>query len=187
MRGHIVKRYEDSYSIVLNLGTDPATGKRKQQWLTVKGTKKDAEKKLAELLHQLDTGIFTKPGKTTLADYLEQWLIDCCCPNLSTLTAQGYEYMVKKYLIPSLGQIPLTQLRPEHIQHFYTEKLSNGRADHKGGLSARTVRYMHVTLHKALKNALKMGMISRNPADAVEVPKQKNREMQIMNLIFISF
>jgi len=89
--------------------------------------------------------------------------------------------MVKKYLIPSLGQLPLTQLRPEHIQRFYAEKLAKGRADGSGGLSSRTVRYMHVTLHKALKNAVKMGIIIRNPADAVEVPKQKSREMQIMN------
>lgn len=181
MRGHIVKRYKDSYNIVIELGTDPATGKRKQQWITVKGTKKEAEKKLSKLLHQLDTGNFTRPGKTSLADYLEQWLKDCCLPNLTIITAQGYEYMVKKYLIPSLGQIPLTKLRPEHLQRFYAEKLSNGRADGKGGLSSRTVRYMHVTLHKALKNAVKMGMIFHNPADAVEVPKQKSREMQIMN------
>ena len=46
MRGHIVKRYEDSYSIVLNLGTDPATGKRKQQWLTVKGKEKKLKRNL---------------------------------------------------------------------------------------------------------------------------------------------
>jgi integrase len=89
--------------------------------------------------------------------------------------------MVKKYLIPSLGQIPLTRLRPEHLQRFYADKLSSGRADGKGGLSARTVRYMHVTLHKALKNAVRIGIIIRNPADAVEVPRQKGREMRIMN------
>jgi len=76
MRGHIIKRYEDSYNIVLNLGTDPATGKRKQQWITVKGTKKEAEKRLADMLHQLDTGTFMKPSKTTLAEYLERWLKD---------------------------------------------------------------------------------------------------------------
>jgi len=39
MRGHIVKRYKNSYTVVLNLGIDPTTGKRKQQWLSVKGTK----------------------------------------------------------------------------------------------------------------------------------------------------
>lgn len=51
MRGHIVKRHKNSYTIVLNLGTDPTAGKKKQQWVSVKGTKKEAEKRLAELLH----------------------------------------------------------------------------------------------------------------------------------------
>ena len=44
MRGHIIKRYKNSYTIVLNLGVDPWTGKRKQQWVSVRGTKKDYAK-----------------------------------------------------------------------------------------------------------------------------------------------
>ncbi len=74
MRGHIIKRGKDSYTIVLNLGTDSQSGKRKQQWLSIKGTKKEAEKRLSDLLHQLDNGTFIKPGKTTLAEYLDKWL-----------------------------------------------------------------------------------------------------------------
>ena len=58
MRGHIVKRGKNSYSIAVSLGKDPATGKYKYQWVSVKGTKKDAEKRLSELLHQLDSGTF---------------------------------------------------------------------------------------------------------------------------------
>ena len=74
MRGHITKRGKDSYSVVISLGKDPATGKYRYQWVSVKGTKKDAEKRLLELLHQLDTGTFVNPGKTTLAEYLQRWL-----------------------------------------------------------------------------------------------------------------
>ncbi|MBI4303956.1 MAG: site-specific integrase [Chloroflexi bacterium] len=174
MRGHIVKRYRGSYSIVLDLGTDPATGKRRQQWISVKGTKKAAEKRLAELLHQLDTGTFTRPGKTTLADYLEQWLKDYCWPNLAPRTAEGYEYIARCHLVPSLGQIPLTQLKPEHLQHVYASKLS-------AGLSHRTVRYIHVTLHKALQGAVRLGILARNPADAVMPPRAQRREMHTMS------
>lgn len=144
MRGHIVKRYKDSYTIVLNLGTDPATGKRKQQWISVKGTKKAAEKRLAELLHQLDNGIFTKPDKTTFADYLEQWLKDCCWSNRAPRMAEGYEHIVRHHLIPSMGQIPLTQLKPEHLQHVYSEKLA-------AGLSHGTVRYIMLLFTNAFK------------------------------------
>jgi len=174
MRGHIVKRYKGSYSIVLNLGTDPATGKRKQQWISVKGTKKVAEKRLAEMLHQLDTGMFMKPGKITLADYLKQWLKDYCWANLAPRTAEGYESIVHCHLIPSLGQIPLTQLKPEHLQHVYSNKLA-------AELSHRTVRYIHVTLHKALQDAVRLGIIVRNPADAVKPPKVQRQEIRTMS------
>ncbi len=74
MRGHIVKRYKNSYTIVLNMGRDPATGKPKQQWVSIKGTKKDAEKRLSEILHQIDTGSFMRPGKTTLTEFLGAWV-----------------------------------------------------------------------------------------------------------------
>jgi len=174
MRGHVVKRYKDSYTLVLNLGMDPATGKRKQQWITVRGTKKDAEKRLAELLHQLDNGTFIKPGKTTVAEYLRKWLEDYCSANLAPRTTEGYESIVRCHLIPSLGQVHLTQLKPEYIQHVYSEKLA-------AGLSHRTIRYIHVTLHKALQDAVRLGIIMRNPADAVKPPRVQYHEMHTMN------
>ena len=181
MRGYITKRGKNSYSIAISLGKDANTGKYKYQWTTVKGTKKETEKRLSELLHQLDNGTFIKPGKTTLAEYLERWLKDYAWPNLAPRTAEGYQYIVRSHLIPSLGQVPLTQLKPEHLQRLYSEKLSAGRFDGKGGLSKRSVQYIHVTLHKALKNAVKLGMIGRNPADAVEPPRPQHHEMQTMN------
>ena len=93
MRGHIEKRkYKNqkgekiespNWTIVLELDKS-SSGKRKQQWITVKGSKKDAEKRLSELLHQKDIGSYTKPGKLTVGDYLEQWLQDYCQARGST-------------------------------------------------------------------------------------------------------
>lgn len=181
MRGHIRKRGKNSYTIVLSLGFDPATGKRNQQWVSIKGTKKDAEKRLGELLHQLDIGAFAKPSKLTLGGYLDQWLKDYCHASFAPHTVQSYGFFIERHIKPTLGQVPLTQLKPEHLQHLYTEKLSTGRRDGTGGLGNRSVRYIHTTLHKALKSAVKMGMIVRNPADAVDAPKVKHHEMKIMS------
>ena len=100
MRGHITKRSEGSYSFVLDVGTDPATGRRKQQRVTVKGTKKDAEKRLGELIHQFDNGIFIRPGKTTLSEYLQRWIKEYAWPNLSPRTAEGYEHIINRHLSP---------------------------------------------------------------------------------------
>jgi integrase len=181
MRGHITKRGRDSYTIVLNLGRDPETGKRKQQWISVKGTKKDAEKKLSELLSQLDNGIYIRPRNTTLADFLELWLKDYAWPNLSPKTAEGYEYIIRRHLIPGLGKLPLTHLKPEHLQRYYADKLSKGRIDGNGGLSPKTVRHHHVTLHDALQSAVKWGLLARNPADAVDAPRFQRPEINIMS------
>jgi len=180
MRGHIVKRYKDSYTIVLTLGRDPVSKKLKQQWVSVKGNKKNAEKRLAELLHQLDTGTFVKPGKTTLAEFLGRWLEDYAWAYLAPRTAEGYEYIVDRHIIPALGNITLTQLKPEHIQRYYTKKLTDGRIDGKGGLSPKTVRHHHATLHAALKIAVQWGVLIRNPVDAVNPPRFQRPQINTM-------
>ena len=73
----------------------------------------------------------------------------------------------------------LTQLKPEHLQRYYSEKLTGGRCDGKGGLSPKTVRHHHVTLHDALQSAVKWGLLLRNPADAVSPPHVQRPEMHI--------
>jgi integrase len=181
MRGHIRKRGKNSYSIAISLGKDPTTGQYKYQWTTVKGTKKEAEKRLSELLHQLDNGTFMKPGKTTLGEYLEKWLKDYVWTNLAPRTAEGYESIIRCHLVPALGSIPLTQLKPEHLQRYYSEKLSGGRHDGKGALSRTTVSHHHTCIHRALKMALQWGLISRNPADAITPPRPQRSDIHTMN------
>ncbi|MFC2022744.1 tyrosine-type recombinase/integrase [Chloroflexota bacterium] len=180
MRGHIIKRGKNSYSIAVSLGKDPTTGKYKQQWVTVKGTKKDADKRASELLNQLDNGTFIKPGKTTLGEYLEMWLRDYVWPNLSPRTAEGYESIVRCHLTPALGRTRLAQIKPEHLQRYYSEKLSGGRYDGKGALTQTTVLHHHTCIHRALKMALRWGLINRNPADAVTPPRPQRPEMHTM-------
>ena len=179
MRGHIVKRGKNSYSLKVSLGKDAASGKYKYQWTTVKGTKKEAEKRLGEILHQLDTGTFTKPGKMTVGEYLDQWLKDYR-PSIGPHSAQTYEFFIERHIKPAIGQIPLTSLKPEHLQRLYSDKLSTGRCDGSGGLSGRSVRYIHVTIHRALKSAARLGIISRNVADSVDVPGVEHHEMKTM-------
>jgi len=179
MRGSIIKRYENSYSIVINLGKDPDSGKRKQRWYSIKGTKKAAEKKLSELLHELDTGMLVKPTRVTVGQYLDQWLLDSKV-NIAPNTAQTYYWFIERHIKPAIGQMTLTALRPEHLQRLYSDKLTSGRRDGSGGLGSRSVRYIHTTMHKALKSAVKLGMLSRNPADAVDVPKVTRHEIQVM-------
>jgi integrase len=171
MRGSIVRR-KNNYSIKVSLGFDQASGKYRQHWEAVKGTKADAQKRLTEILHQLDTGSYMKPGKTTVADFLRKWLQDYVKPNLSPRGFDRYSGIIEKELIPGLGSILLTQLRPEHLQKHYTTRLNDG-------LNAGTVRYYHAVIHKALDTAMKWGLVNRNVADGVEIPRVHRQEMQV--------
>ena len=186
MRGHIRKRGKGSYSVVVSLGRDPTTGKYRYQWTSVKGTKKDAEKRLSELLSQLDSGAFVRPSKATLGEYLERWLKEYVWADLAPRTAEAYELIVRRHLVPALGKITLTGLKPEHIQRYQSEKLSCGRADGKGGLSPRTVRHHYMTLHAALERAVRMGLLGRNVADAVSPPRYQRHQWQSLSEFGVS-
>jgi integrase len=181
MRGHITKRGKNSWSIVLSLGYDPETGRRRQQWVSVKGTKRDAEKRLAELLHEVDTGGFVKPGKVTMAEYLRQWLQDYAASNVRPRTFQRYKGIIERHLIPALGHILLTQLKPSHVQACYTKSLKGRLDGREGELTAKTVLQHHRVLSEALSHAIKWGLVARNVAQAVDPPRPVNREMRTLD------
>jgi integrase len=173
-RGSLRQRGKNVFNVSVSLGRDPTTRKYRYQWVTVHGSKKDAEKKLVELLHQIDTGGYVKPGKTTLGEFFDRWLRDYVRPNLSPRTYEGYEEICRHHLAPFFGNLTLNELKAEHLQRYNSEKLSSS-------LSAMTVRHHHTVLHKALQTAIKWELISRNPADAVEPPKVVRHEMKTWN------
>ena len=172
MRGSIIKR-GDSYRIKVSLGKDPATGKYLSHFETVSGNKKDAERRLNEVLHEHEKGIFVKPGKLTVADYMKRWLADVCLPNMTPRTYEGYEFNVLKYINPIIGHLRLTELKPAQLQHLYSDIQAAGHH--------RTAQYVHNTINKALNSAVKTGLLARNPASAVEAPKVSRHEMKPMS------
>jgi len=181
MQGHIRKRGRESWTVVLQVGRDPLTGKRRQLWRTVKGTKRDAEALLVRLLHERDTGIDIQPGRITLGQFLERWLDDYASHNVAPRTFERYAGIVRKHLLPALGRIPLSKLRPQHIQAYYSEALRTGRASGRApGLSARTVLHHHRLLREALQHAVRWQVIALNPTVAAEPPRPSRTEMQVL-------
>lgn len=181
MRGYIRKRTKDSYLITVSLGRDPVTGKYKQHFESVKGDKGDAQKKLTEILRQIDTGSFVSPDKITLGDFLKRWMDDYARPRLSPRTIEGYEDVIGKHITPCLGTMPLKDLRPDHLNHHYAQQLRSGRLDGKGGLSAKSVLHQHLIMHTALDAAVKWGLLVRNVSDAADPPSPVAQEPRIMN------
>lgn len=182
MRGHIRRRSQRSWAIIIDIGTD-ARGRRRQKWHSVKGTKRDAERELARLLHEFNTGGYVEPTRMNVGDYLERWLSDYAQSNVSPKTHERYSELVRLHITPNLGHFPLAKLPPLEIQAFYSQALKTGRRNGKGGLSPQTVIHLHRVLKEALSHAVKWQLIARNPADAVQPPKPVRREMRALSEI----
>lgn len=167
---HKLKSGKTCWRVIVEQGFGP-DGKRKRIYRNVNGTKKEAEALMAQLLSEVNTGSFIEPAKLTLTEYLRDWMDTYVRPNLSPTTADSYAVNIEKHLIPRIGYIPLQQLKPMHVQRFYQDLMENGRADGSGGLSARSVLYIHRNLHEALEHAVRLQLVTRNVASLVTLPR----------------
>jgi integrase len=179
--GHIRPRGKGAWELKYDVGHDPVTGRRVTKYATVRGTKRDAQRKLRQQLTAVDSGQFTDPGKLTLGEYLVWWLDNEAKNKTAPKTLQVYRYMADKHIIPALGACPLSQLRSLHITEYYNKKLQVGRVDGKGGLSPQSVRHHDRLLNVALKRARVLNLIPRNPVEDVSRPTVPDREIQTLN------
>lgn len=172
MRGTIQAR-GNGYRLAVRLGKNPETGKYDRYYEQFNGSSTDAKKRLTQILSEVDKGVFCRPGKASLAEYLTSWQNDYCI-SLAPRTRELYGYICRVHIIPEIGRILLKDLKPQRLQRLYSDKLTSG-------LSGRTVQLIHVVLHKSLKNAVKINLLSRNPADSVDKPRIVRPEMHVMD------
>ena len=181
MKGHIYQRSKGSWTIVYDLPMDAVTGKRRQKSQTVKGTKRDAERALREVLLSLEQGSYVKPNKLTLGEWLDQWCESFVVMNTTPRTYVSYRSIIDRHLKPGLGSIALSRLEPQQIQTYYADKLAKGRVDGKGSLSNRSVLYHHRILSKALDQAVKMGLVVRNVAKLITPPRVARATINVLD------
>lgn len=173
MAGSIVARGERTWLVRVFMGRD-ANGKQVFHNRTVHGTKKDAQAYLNAVLRERDLGTFVDPAPITLGAYLDRWLNEAAKPKVRERTHADYASLLARYVRPVLGGRRLRDLTPLDVQALYTSMLERG-------LSPRTVRYTHAVLSSALKQAVRWGMLARNVAELVDLPRQERREMRALS------
>jgi Phage integrase, N-terminal SAM-like domain/Arm DNA-binding domain len=158
-KGYIVKRGETWFARI-DVGQDPVTKKRKQ---VAKGgfkREKEAERWAREQLSRLDRGEYIEPSRQTYGDFLVTWLPGIR-NTIRASTFESYERNIRRHLVPRIGHVPLQRLGPEDLNRAYAELLDGGRLDGQGGLSVRSVRYLHTIVHRSLRDAVRW---ARSPA-----------------------
>ena len=155
-------------------GIDPGTGKQVQRSITGK-TQKEVAQKLKAVTASIDAGTYTAPSKMTLGQWLDIWVAEYL-GSVKPKTVESYHCQIRNHIKPALSAVKLEALTAPMIQSFYN-RLYQSKEDGGVGLSAKSVGIVHGVLHKALQQAVSIGYIRFNPADACELPRVERKEI----------
>ena len=86
-----------------------------------------------------------------MGEYLASWLAGK--QSLRPSARPSYELHIRKYLVPHLGDLPLSELRPGHIERMY-RAIGSGDPGREAPPSVATLRRIHATLTSALNTAV---------------------------------
>lgn len=157
-RGQIEKRSRSYYIVKVYAGR--VAGRRKYRSQAVRGTLRDAQRALTELLRARDVGRIQEDSvgtRETVAAYLPRWL-ELHKAEIRATTLKSYEQLVRRYIVPRLGSLRLQRLRAADVQRFVND-LGNGK------IGPRTVRYIVTVLHKAVRDAVRWGLLPVDPME----------------------
>lgn len=171
--GSIYQRKSDRrWVAAITLGYD-AHGRR-QRRTAIAASKVEARQKLQELQREATQGL-NLDRDPSLGSYLRKWLKESAPRTLRPRTLAGYASIIERHLIPALGRIPLRRLQPGDVEAYL-----NGVIEKR--LTPRTAQYHHAVLRRALGQAERWGLLSRNPARLVTAPRPQRREVRPLTL-----
>jgi integrase len=175
MKGHIRRRGERSWELKFDAGRNPATGERIIQYHSFKGTKREAQVKLAELIAAVSSGSYVELSKITVADFVrrrvDQW--EAAPDGITARTAQRYRQLTEHQIVPHLGAKTMQKLTRLDIEGWHNTL-------HQARFAARTIGHAHRVLHQALGDAENDGLVAKNVCRLLQRVKVADREMVIV-------
>jgi integrase len=134
-------------------------------------TRQEVAEKLSKAVSDRVGGVVFDGDHETLEAYLRRWIDEVLRGTVKQSTLENYTYIVRLHIIPELGRVRLRALKSRDVRRLYREKL-------EAGLSPRTVQIIHTVLRKALQQAVRDDVLTRNVCDAVTAPRPTKKEMQ---------
>ncbi|HET9078569.1 MAG TPA: tyrosine-type recombinase/integrase [Acidimicrobiales bacterium] len=175
MAGHLYRLPgEKGWRVQIDIGVDPGTGRRVRVKLPGRRkapfpTKREAEHAAAQaLLERAASGGVAETRYATVSEFLlQRWLPARRARGLKPTTLSSYEWIIRKHIIPNLGSLKLRDVKPHHVT---TMIVSLAAEPGRGGRarSARTLQLIRRVLSMAMADALRWGLLYRNPVTAAE-------------------
>jgi integrase len=162
-------------------GTLKETEERRRETKAGFATQKECQAAMNKLLVAVGEQSYTVPTKASVKEYLTKEWLPAVKAAIRPSTYNSYVQHVECHIAPHIGSVKLAKLTGSQVNALYAKLAETGRKDGKRGLSPMTIHHVHSCLHKACRDAVRWGHISRNPLDAADPPRKKGdgtREMQ---------
>lgn len=173
MSGHIRRSGRASWELKFSVDGKP-------QYRSFKGTKRAAVAELTRLTASAINGTYVDGNKLTLAEFLGHWMRDWAEVHNSPKTRQNNAQLIRGYVTPHIGAVPLQKLKPLHLSELYAKLLREGGSD-GSKLSATTVGNVHRVLKNALRHAVRWGLILKTPAADISPPRNDSDEIDVLS------
>ena len=168
--GSITRRKDGLYMARYTVQT--ATGVKRK---TIYGKEREeVAEKLVDALSNRNKGLVFDAGSQTVGEYMERWLQTSAKGSVRDSTYESHRNQVERYVVPAIGRVKLKRLSAMQIQGMYRAMLDRG-------LSPRTVQYTHAVLHRALRQAVRWGLVARNVSEDVDRPRLRREEIRPLN------
>ncbi len=121
--------------------------------------------KMTELHYKLEHGSFVAKNRMTVKEWFETWIEDYKKNQVKIGTIIAYTNYYNFYIDKYIGKRKMVDMRGEHIQRIYNGMLKEGRA-------VSTIKIISAVLNGCFKQAVKNGIIERNPVGLATIPRQ---------------
>lgn len=159
------------YTVVLELGKDPITGKRIRSSFRIDtDDRQEAENFLTMKKAEYLQGELLMPSDMTVAGYLDEYLVFCEGCDYSAATIRDYKNVIERYLKPVFGKKKLQELQKVQIQQAYNAWRKKSNAS-DNPLSAETIKHINRIFKAALNEAVERQYIKQNPACRIKIAK----------------
>lgn len=173
MKGSFYKR-GNTWSFMIDIGKDPATGERRQKGKGGFKTKKEAQAAAALLHAELTKGTYVEESKHTFEEVATKWME----AYKNTGRVKDGTVRIRTH---EMGRL-MPYFAKLLIKNISTDMYQNALIDlKKSGLADNTLSGIHSTGRMIFKHGQKIHAISHNPTDHSYVPKSKKSVDDIEN------
>jgi integrase len=155
---------KNSWQLILSLGYDPLTNRRRQECRPFKGNKTQARRALDEFRREVESGLKIDADKVTFGEYARQWANAREASGIKAPTTIKRDGNVLKHLDGYLGTVPLGDIDAVTVRNLYI-------ALARSGVGQNTSAKAAIVLNQILKQAVNDDILLRNPCDRVDAPK----------------